>query len=120
MTKRVLVSLLLLALALCLSVTSYALLQNRIAKLGQALENAVYTDLPAAQSCQAVLTCSKETLPLFRVLVVHGELDALTSQLRELPLLQNDPARYRQTCLRCLSLLHELAEGQKIRADTVF
>ena len=94
MTKRVLLSLLLLALALCLSVTSYVLLQNRVAKLGQALENAVYTDLPVDESCAQVEACTAHTLPYLRIFIPHTALDALTEHLNTLPLTRKNRIRF--------------------------
>ena len=119
MNKRVWIALLLLALALCLSVSSYLLLQNCVGKLGQTLENAVYTDLPADESVRRIKACAAEMLPKLRIFAQHGSLDALTDSLNRLPLEQDDPALYRKRCLLCLRLLEEYAEGQKLTWDNV-
>ena len=119
MNKRVLVALLLLMLALCMSVGSYVLLQNSIGKLGESLENALYTDLPAADSRAKIEACAARTLPKMRILALHTELEPLTQQLDRLPLLQNDPAQYRQTCLLCLRLLRDLSDAQKVTWENV-
>ena len=119
MTKRILVSLLLLALALCLSVASYLLLQNNVEKLGQALENAVYTDLPVRESYPTIEEVAAKSLRCMRILIPHQALDALTTQLDCLPLNREDPEAFRDTCLLCLSMLRELRDGQKVTWENI-
>lgn len=119
MNKRVLVSLALLLLALALSVASYALLQHTAAKLGQALENAVYADLPVAEIHQSVDACAADSMRLLRVLTLHDELTVLETELDGLHDLLDAPDEYRRACRRCIRALQDVLDGQRVRADNI-
>ena len=105
MRKRVLISLLLLLLALVLSITSFALLQQRFSALGNALENAVYAKVPVEDSCEQIEFQWQRCSSITQIFLLHSDLTELRTALESLPELTDEPLLYRSACIRSLHLL---------------
>ena len=84
MTKRVILSVILLVLALSLSVTSYCLLQKRFASLGDALKDAVYADVSPSESAEAIDLQWQKSTKLFHIFLMHSDLADLQTEIESL------------------------------------
>ena len=111
MRKRVLLSLVLLILALSLSVFSFMTLQSRFSALGEALHNAIYTDIPAEDSCRQIGTSWKNCAGVTQIYLLHSDLTELRTALESLPDLISDPPIYRAACIRSLHLLSGIRDS---------
>lgn len=119
MTKRVILSVLLLFLALSLSVTSYCVLQKQFASLGEVLKNAIYADVPASQSAQAIAFQWQKSTKLFHVFLMHSDLADLQTEIESLKDLTYDTERYRIGCIRCYHLLCGVRESIELSPENI-
>ena len=119
MTKRVLIALVLLLLALSLSVTGYAILQNKIAALGQALENAVYTESPIEDSLRMIEQNAALCITWMHILTPHKDLEALITEIRMLRTEQTDAPAFRRACRKCIVLLDEIRREQQPTLENI-
>ena len=119
MTKRVILSVILLVLALSLSVTSYCLLQKRFASLGDALKDAVYADVSPLESAEAIDLQWQKSTKLFHIFLMHSDLADLQTEIESLADLANDAERYRISCIRCYHLLCGVRESITLSPENI-
>ncbi|MBQ7540705.1 MAG: DUF4363 family protein [Clostridia bacterium] len=111
MRKRVLITVLLLFLAMTLSVVSFVLLQNRFSALGDALQNAVYADVPIERSCSEIEKQWDKSAVVTQIFLLHSDLTELRTALESLPELMDSPLLYRAACIRALHLLNGIRDS---------
>ena len=119
MTKRVILSVILLLLALSLSVSSYFLLQKQFVSLGEALEDAVYADVSPERSGEKIALQWKKSTKIFHIFLIHSDLSDLQTEIESLPDLTNDAERYRMSCIRCLHLLDGVRESVSLSFENI-
>ena len=119
MTKRVIISIVLLLIAVSLSVSSFFLLQKKMSALGEALENAIYTDLPITQANAEIQKCWKSDVTVFHIFLLHSDVSQLQTELESLSALKDRPEVFHLTCIRSLYLLRGIREGLLLSADNI-
>ncbi len=111
MNKRILISLLLLIIAAVLSLTSFLLLQERFSALGEALQNAIYADLSPHDACAQIKSAWQKCTRVSQLFLVHSDLTELRTAIESLPDLLEEPAVYRNACIRSLFLLRGIQDS---------
>ncbi|MBR5620300.1 MAG: hypothetical protein IKW76_11225 [Clostridia bacterium] len=105
MNRRILISFLLLLIAAVLSLTSFLVLQNRFSALGEALENAIYADMPVRESCRQIAHAWDRCRSPAQMFLLHSDLTELRTSVESLSDLTAEPAAFRASCIRSLHLL---------------
>lgn len=118
MTKRVILSVILLILAISLSVSSYFLLQHRFSSLGKALENAVYTN-NNAQSAEDIRNEWAKSTKIFHVFLLHSDLSDLQSEIECLPDFIDDSKQFHNSCIRCFHLMKGVQESISLSFENI-
>ncbi len=111
MNKRIWISLLLLLIAAVLSAASFLVLQDRFAALGEALENALYADVPLRDSCARIGHAWDRCAHVSQMFLLHSDLCELRTALESLPDLLEEPILYRSACIRSLFLLRGIQDS---------
>lgn len=105
MNKRILISVVLLIIAAALSVTSFFVLQSRFSALGEALQNAIYADVPTPDVNGRIADAWRRCAGSAQILLPHSDLTELQTAVECLPEFIGQPTVWRNTCVRCLHLL---------------
>ncbi len=111
MNKRILISFLLLLIAAALSITSFLILQDRFSTLGEALENAIYADVPLHESCRQIETAWDRCTVCTQMFLLHSDLTELRTAVESLPDLLEEPIVFRNSCIRSLHLLESIQDS---------
>lgn len=119
MKKRILISILLLLIAATLSLTGYLLVQNRLSALGEALENAVYADAQPRDACTQIANAWDRCAVPAQIFLLHSDLCELRAAVRSLPDLAQEPALFRDVCVRGLHLLEGIQDSLTPSAENI-
>ena len=119
MNKRIMLSILLLMIAVVLSVTSFFILQQRFSALGEALENAIYADLPLRDACSGIARAWDRCQTMAQIFLLHSDLTELRTAVESLKDLIDQPAIFRNTCIRSLHLLEGIQDSLTLKADNI-
>lgn len=119
MNRRVLISILLLLIAAMLSVTSFLVLQERFSALGEALENAIYADVPLRESCLRIESAWDRCAVVAQMFLLHEDMTELRTAVESLPDLADEPSVYRNACIRSLHLLAGVRDSLSPSIDNI-
>ena len=119
MNKRILISVLLLMICAVLSVTSFLLLQDRFAALAEALENALYTDIPLHEASVQIRDAWDRCERPAQTFLLHSDLTELRAAVESLPDFVAQPAVFRAACIRSLRLLEGIRDSLTPKPDNI-
>ena len=119
MNKRILISLLMLLIAAVLSVTSFLILQDCFSGLGEALENAIYTDVPLREASVQIRNAWDRCEGAAQTFLLHSDLTELRTAVESLPDLTAQPAVFRGVCIRSLRLLEGIQDSLALKPDNI-
>lgn len=119
MTKRIIISIVLLLLAVSLSVSSYILLRSKISVLGEALDNAIYAESIKEENLLEIEKYWSDNKRLFQVFLLHSDLTELQSEINGLREIRYIPDEYKKSCVRSKALLQAIEDSIKIRIENI-
>jgi hypothetical protein len=119
MNRRIWIALILLLIAAVLSATSFLILQDRFSALGEALENAIYADVPMRESCVLIETAWERCARVSQMFLLHSDLCELRAAVKSLPDLTGEPTVYRNACIRSLHLLESIRDSLSPSVDNI-